>query len=81
MQAIIRYPDARRVEVLVLSVGRFTMRVVAPGTSDTTELKFDYGQWTDETGVSIEFDSLLASDAIHLEGTFATASRAIALTL
>jgi hypothetical protein len=81
MQAIIRYPNSQRVEVVVLHVGRFSMRVIAPGSSDTTELKLDYGQWTDEAGVSIEFDSLIVNDSNRLDAALATASRAFALSL
>lgn len=81
MEAIIRYPNAQRIEVLVLSVGRFTMRVVPRRSADTIELKLDYGQWTDEAGVPIEFESFLVCDGNHLGTTFATASQAAAVIL
>ncbi len=61
MEAIILYPDQKRLEVLVLSVGRYTIRVVAPHRDDTMELSSSYGQWIDESGTPIEFESFVAS--------------------
>lgn len=63
MEAIIRYPNGRRSEVLVLSVGKFAMRVVSPGSVDTMELTCNYGEWTDQAGVPIQFESFVASGA------------------
>jgi hypothetical protein len=57
MHTIIHYPNDQRVEALALSVGRFTMRVVPRGAPDMVELKLINGQWTDENGASIEFES------------------------
>jgi hypothetical protein len=68
MQAIIRYPDNRRVEVLVLSVGRYTIRAVPRESSDTLELRQSYGQWADEWGAPIEFESLVASGDEDIRG-------------
>ena len=81
MQAIICYPNEQRVEVLVLSVGRFTMRVLPRRSADTIELKLAYGQWTDETGVPIEFDAFVASDGNQTVTTPSIASQASAVIL
>jgi len=63
MQTIIRYPNSHTVEALVLSIGRYAMRVVPRASDDTIELKLNYCQWTDESGVPIEFESfVLAAD-------------------
>lgn len=61
MQAIIRYPNGQRSEVLVLSAGKFEMRIISQGDSDSVELTCTYGEWTDEAGVQIQFDSLVAN--------------------
>ena len=63
MEAIIRYLDGRRVEAAVLTFGTHCMRVAPRGQDDAVELSFSYGQWTDEEGEIVEFDSLLAGDA------------------
>ena len=63
MEAIISYRDGRRVEVLVATVGRFTMRVIARESGDATDLRLDYGQWVDEAGMPVEFDAFLIDDA------------------
>jgi len=57
LHTIIRYPNDQRVEALVLSIGRFAMRVVPHGMADTIELSLNSGQWTDESGVPIELES------------------------
>jgi hypothetical protein len=62
MQAIILYPDTRRTEVLVLSIGRYSMRVVPRNSVDTIEVTFSYGEWSDESGVPIEFESFVLND-------------------
>ena len=62
MQAIILYPDTRRTEVLVLSIGRYAMRVVPRNSVDTIEVTCSYGEWSDESGVPIEFESFVLND-------------------
>jgi len=76
MEAIILYPQTQRIETLVLSVGRYTMRVLARGRDDTMELSSSYGQWIDEAGVPIEFDAFVASDADHVRRLLERASSA-----
>jgi hypothetical protein len=61
VQTIILYPNAQRVEALVLSIGRNAIRVVHPQTADTVELRRSRGQWADESGVPIEFESFIAA--------------------
>ena len=63
MEAIIRYHDGRRVEVLVAAAGRFTMRAIARHGWDAFELRSDYGQWVDEEGMPVEFEAFLAGEA------------------
>jgi hypothetical protein len=62
MQAILLYPDDQRIEAVVLSVGRYYMRVVPRDADDTIELVLRYGQWTDESGVPVEFDAFVVGD-------------------
>jgi hypothetical protein len=60
MQATIRHPDAQR--VVVLSIGQFLMRVAPRDAEDAVELTLQYGQWTDESGMPIEFESFVVDD-------------------
>ncbi len=62
MQATIRYPDAQRLEVVVLFIGQFVMRIAPRDAEDAVELTLQYGQWTDETGMPIEFESFVVDD-------------------
>ena len=62
MEAIISLEDGRRVQVIVAAMGRFTMRVIAPGRGDAMELKSEYGQWLDEAGKPVEFEAMLAGE-------------------
>ncbi len=61
MVAVIRYADAQTALVVVLSVGRYTMRILTPGGHDTTELSLNCGQWTDEAGAPVTFEALLTT--------------------
>ncbi len=74
MQAMIRYPDAQRMEVVVLSISSFTMRVIPRLGIDTMELTRQYGEWRDETGRTVEFDSFVVDDEndFRLLNTLAT---------
>ncbi len=74
MQTIIRYPDAQRFEALVLSLGPDTMRLLAPGAEDTIELQLWYGEWRDETGVPVEFESFLTGSSAEA-GDFLAAAQ------
>ncbi len=62
MQATILYGASQRVEVVVLSVGRYAMRVVPRESDDTMELTLQYGQWVDEAGVPVEFEAFVVDD-------------------
>ena len=66
MQTIIRYPNAQRVEALVLSIGRFTIRVVPRHSADTIELRLSQGQWTDENGAPIDFEAFVAAADVDI---------------
>ena len=66
MQVIIVYPSARRVEALVLSIGRRVIRVVPRRSADTLELRLNYGRWTDESGVPVEFESFVAAPDVDV---------------
>jgi hypothetical protein len=66
MQVIILYPSARRVEALVLSIGRRVIRVVPRRSADTLELRLNYGRWTDERGVPVEFESFVAAPDVDV---------------
>ena len=62
LQTIIRYPNAHRVESLVVSVDRLAMRVVPCDGDDTVELRLSYGRWIDESGEPVEFEAFIAGD-------------------
>jgi hypothetical protein len=66
MQVIILDPSARRVEALVLSIGRRVIRVVPRRSADTLELQLSYGRWTDESGVPVEFESFVAAPGVDV---------------
>jgi hypothetical protein len=79
MEAVLLYPDGQMVEAALLSVGRYTMRVVVRGSDETTELTCNYGEWADEAGTPIEFDAIVAGEPDQvrriLEYATATANR------
>ena len=60
IQATILYPDGRRVEAVVLAIGRHSIRAIPRDGADTLELSLQYGQWCDETGAPVEVESLLS---------------------
>jgi hypothetical protein len=71
MEVIIRYPSGQRIEGVVLAVGKFLMRIALHNTDDTIELCQSYGQWADETGCPVEFESFLAGDHVDLNSALA----------
>ena len=73
MQTIIRYPNAQRVEALVLALGPYSMRLLPRGAEDAIALRRRYGQWTDESGVPVEFESFVAGAGIDIGGLLETA--------
>jgi hypothetical protein len=49
-----------RGEAIILAAGRDRMRIAERGLRDTTELTLLDGDWFDENGRSIEFESMIA---------------------
>jgi hypothetical protein len=47
------------------------MRIARHNTDDTIELCQSYGQWADETGCPVEFESFLAVDHVDLNSALA----------
>ena len=72
MHVIILYPDAQRVEALALTIDRDVIRVVPRGSADTVEYRLNYGQWTDENGVPVEFESFIAVPGVDIRGMLET---------
>ena len=52
-----------RTEAVLLAAGNRRMRVLIPGLSDTTELRFIKDQWWSENGMAVRVESLIAIDA------------------
>ncbi len=60
MHLIIRFSDDKRIEGVMLAVGRRRMRVVARGLADALDLLCDAdGKWRTEHGDLFTWDSML----------------------
>lgn len=81
VQVTFSYPDGPKIEAVLLSRGRYSMRLVPRGVADTLELRLSYGQWSDENGVPVEIEWLVSDG--HAEEMFSQplAGKALALAL
>ena len=61
MYILIRYPAGVVIEGVVLATGRNRMRVIAPGFSDTLELKRSGKDWALADGYRVELEFLMSS--------------------
>jgi hypothetical protein len=60
VQATICYPDGTRVEAILVSIDRHSMRLLTREGEDTLELRLDRGNWSDEHGVAVELEALIS---------------------
>jgi len=60
MHLMLTFSNGRRTEALVLAVGRNRMRIAIPSRNDAVELTLAGGQWTTDTGETLELDSLIS---------------------
>ena len=59
MQMILRYPDGRRVDALLLSKDGNRLRVTTPERNDAVELRLTRQIWQDEEGHMITIEAML----------------------
>jgi hypothetical protein len=61
MHIILRYPDGRRVDALLLSQEPSVMRVAIPGRNDTLELTLVRERWVDDDGQKVSIEAIVAT--------------------
>jgi hypothetical protein len=59
MHLTFSFPAGRRIEGVLLAIGRYEMRVALPEQQDTVEFRLVDGYWTAEDGERIELDALV----------------------
>ena len=60
----IEHENGPRSEALLLSSGRYRMRVAPRGNGDTIELTMLDGQWYDERGRQVAFGAMIAIEGV-----------------
>jgi hypothetical protein len=60
MILILRYPNGRRADALLLMRGERVMRVALHGCNDTHEIRFVSGCWLDEGGERVSIEAIVA---------------------
>jgi hypothetical protein len=66
MYLTFRFPDGRRLEGVLLAVGKNEMRVGVPGHPDVLGFRLVEGYWTAENGERIELESLIRTSAADM---------------
>ncbi len=61
MHLILRYPNGRHVDALLLSHHDTLLRVVVHDCNETLELRLEQGYWIDEKGERLSIDAMLAT--------------------
>ena len=59
MHLILRYPNGRRVDALLLRREDSQMRIVVRGRNETLELHFTGGSWFTEDGERVSIEAIL----------------------
>jgi hypothetical protein len=59
MHMILRYPNGKRLDALVLSMGGDAMRIAVRGRNETMELEFVYDRWISEDGQRVSIEAIL----------------------
>ena len=59
MRLIIRFPDGRRAEALLLAESADWLRVTMPGYDDAIDLRRSGGSWIDESGQRVSIEAML----------------------
>ncbi len=60
MHLILRYPNGRRVEALVLLRGERVMRVAVRGRNETLEFRLVSNRWISEDGQRVSIEAVLS---------------------
>jgi hypothetical protein len=58
MHLILRYPNGRRLEALLLKRGEDEMRVVLRGRNETLELQVIAGRWFTQSGERVSIEAI-----------------------
>jgi len=66
MKVIFSQANGQRSEGALLAAGKYSLRVMLPGSPDITELHNEYGQWMLETGEAVELDSFISDSILDL---------------
>ena len=67
MYTIIQYRNGRRLEGMILSASRDSIRVVLRQQGDTAELRRVFGEWTAEDGSPVELETLVIGNDADLQ--------------
>ena len=59
MHLVLRYPDGRRADALLLRRDEAAMRIVLRGRNETIELRFVRGSWLTEDGERVSIEAIL----------------------
>jgi hypothetical protein len=59
MHMILRYPDGKRVEALLLLREPERLRVMAQGRNDTLELRLIRDRWVDDDGQKVSIEAMV----------------------
>jgi hypothetical protein len=60
MHIILRYPNGKRVDALLLCREQDQMRVMVHGRNDTLELEFIRDRWVDDDGQKVSIEAMVA---------------------
>jgi hypothetical protein len=61
MHVILRYPDAKRVDALLLSREPERLRLAIHGRTDALELRLVRERWVDDDGQKVSIEALVTS--------------------
>ena len=59
MHIILRYPNGKRVDALLLSREHDRLRLAIPGRNDTLELKLVRERWVDDDGQKVSIEAMV----------------------
>jgi hypothetical protein len=76
MHMILRYPDGRRVDAVLLSEEPGRLRVAIHGRNDTLELRLVRERWVDDDGQKVSIEAIVAAPRGGNEPARATAAGA-----
>ena len=68
MHLTFSFPDGRRIEGILLTIGRDHMRVALSAWEDVVEFRRVEGYWTAEDGERIELESIIELESVNMSG-------------